>query len=172
MTLCSGCRGRSKGPPLQLVRTPAAGRPDVCPDDAVDPHGDTTPSAMHLRCSYADAAGGTPTRVKGRVSVEGAPGSLGDSPGRIAVVVHQAPRAVDGPPGPKVAEATTDPQGTFSIGALLRPGEYVVVVADVPGRGPPVQRRITVGGEAGHTLSDVQLVIPRARMLADEDPSQ
>ncbi len=153
---------------MNFVRTPAAGRPDVCPDDAVDPYGDGTPSPMDLRCSYADSTGGTLTRVQGRVLVEAGPGALGNSPGRVTVVIHEAPRAIDGPPGRKVAEATTDPQGAFSVGAMMRPGEYLVVVTDLPGRGGPVQQRVTVGRDAGHRLSEVRLVIPRDRMLTDE----
>ncbi|MCA9712482.1 MAG: hypothetical protein KDK70_42025, partial [Myxococcales bacterium] len=156
------CKKRAAGPRLRMVTQPAAGRPDACPDDAVDPYGDGTPGPMDLRCSYADTTGGVLTRVQGRVLLEGPPGSPGESPGRTEVIVVEAPRAVDGPLGRAVAEATTDPQGAFSVGAMLAPGEYVVLVPGRADGGPLAQRRITVGGAQGHHLEGVRLVIPRA----------
>lgn len=163
------CRTRASGPRVRLVRQPAVGRPDVCPDDAVDAYGDGTPGPMDLRCSYADGSGGLPTRVRGRVLVE-TPGGPGASPGRTTVIVYEAPRTIDGPPGRAVAEATTDPQGSFSVGAMLAPGEYLVAVPGrVEGR-PRASRRITVGGEAGHQLEDVRLMIPQAMDPSDTDP--
>lgn len=143
----------------------AYGTPEVCPDDAVDPMGDGTPGPMDLRCSYSDTTGGPITRVRGRVLLEGGPGSLGDPPGRVEVIVHEAPPAVGGPLGREVARATTDPQGAFSIGATLRAGEYEVVVPG-PGTRVRARQRITIGDEAGHRIDDVRLVIPRT----DDEP--
>ena len=40
------CTRRASGPSLRMAKQPAAGRPDVCPDDAVDPYGDGTPGPM------------------------------------------------------------------------------------------------------------------------------
>lgn len=155
------CRTRTSGPRVWVVRQPAVGRPDACPEDAVDPRGDGTPGPMDLRCSYQDGAGGIPTRVQGRVLREGPPGSPGESPGRTEVIVYEAPRAIDGPPGRAVAKVTTDPQGAFSVGAMMAPGEYLVVVPADAARAPLASRRIAVGGEAGHRLDDIRLVIPR-----------
>ncbi|MEM7151233.1 MAG: hypothetical protein AAF799_00250 [Myxococcota bacterium] len=138
----------------------AYGTPAVCPDDAVDPMGDGTPGPMDFRCSYGDTTGGAITQIRGRVSIEGGPGSTGASPGRVEVEVFEAPTAIGGPLGRKVAHGTTDPQGTFSVGATIREGQYVLVV---PGDGPRprAERTIDVGGDFGHRLDDVQLVIPR-----------
>lgn len=159
----TGCRARAPGPRKIPFATQAAhGRPDTCPEDAVDPYGDGSPSPMDLRCSYDDGTGSMLTRVRGRVALEGPPGSPGESPGRVEVVVHEAPRALEGPLGRRVAHATTDPQGGFTVGAMLRGGAYVLVVPDPAGGRPLVQQRITVGGDAGHRLDDVQLVIPRS----------
>lgn len=142
------------------------GRPDACPDDAVDVSG-VVGGPTDLRCSYSDAMGPPITRIRGRVLVEGPPGSPGESPGRIDVVVHQAPDAIGGPLGKEVARASTDPQGAFSVGTKLPSGDYVVAVPG-PGKRTLAQRPITVGGEAGHQLDDVRLVIPRP--LDDDAP--
>ncbi len=157
-----GCTKRTSGSRVRMAKQPAAGRPDVCPEDAVDPFGDGTPSPMDLRCSYSDTTGGVLTRVQGRVLLEGAPGSVGESPGRTEVIVYEAPLALGGPLGRAVASATTDPQGAFTLGSMLPAGEYVVVVPGHANGGPLAQRRIVVGGENGHRLDDVRLVIPRA----------
>ncbi|MCX4243170.1 hypothetical protein [Paraliomyxa miuraensis] len=154
-------------------RTPFAtqiayGRPETCPEGAVDPHGDGTPSPMDLRCSYDDGTGSIPTRIRGRVSLEGSPGTVGRSPGRVEVVVHEAPKAIDGPIGGRVAHASTDPQGVFVVSAMLRSGEYVLVVR-TPGQARPlVEQRITLGGPAGHRIEGIQLVVPRR--LDDLEP--
>ncbi len=158
----SGCAERKPKPTRAPFASQVAyGRPDACPEDAVDPYGDGTPSPMDLRCSYSDGTGGIITQVRGRVLLEGAPGSPGDSPGRLDVVMHEAPRALDGPLGPEVGRASTDPQGAFTLGVKLRAGEFVLVVPGAAGGRPRVQQRIEIGGEAGHRLEGVRLVIPR-----------
>ena len=148
----------------------AYGKPETCPDDAVaDVYGDGSPSPMDLRCSYADGTGGMVTRVHGRVLVEGPPGSSGESPGRVTVVLYRAPKTPGEPLGPELAHAVTDPQGSFSLGAMLRPGELLILVQDPDGGRPLVERRITVGGQAGYRLDDVRLVIPRAMDAAEDE---
>ena len=165
MLAAPSCRERGRRPAKVPFATQVAyGRPDTCPDDAVaDVYGDGSPSPMDLRCSYADGTGGVLTRVHGRVLLEGPPGSSGESPGRVTVVLFRAPKVPGEPLGPELAHAVTDPQGTFSLGAMLRGGELVLQVYDSEGaRGRPlVERRITVGGDAGYQLDDVRRVIPR-----------
>lgn len=164
-----GCTKREARPTrVPFASQVAYGRPDACPEDAVDPYGDGTPSPMDLRCSYADGTGGIITRVRGRVLLEGAPGSPGDSPGRLDVVMHQAPRALDGPLGPEVARVSTDPQGSFTVGVKLRGGEYVLVVPDPAGGPARAQQRIVLGGEAGFQLDGLRLVIPRPMDALEE----
>jgi hypothetical protein len=168
----AGCRERERRPSKVPFATQVAyGQPDTCPDDAVaDVYGDGSPSPMDLRCSYADGTGAVLTRVHGRVLLEGPPGSPGESPGRLTVVLHRAPKAPGGPLGPELAHAVTDPQGSFSLGAMLRGEELVIVVPDPEGGRPLVEHRITVGGDAGHRLDDVRLVIPRPLDDAAEEP--
>lgn len=170
LSLAAGCRPREPRPSKVPFATQVAyGKPDTCPDDAVaDVYADGSPSPMDLKCSYADGTGGVLTRVRGRVLVEGPPGSPGESPGRVTVALHRAPKAPGEPLGPELAHAVTDPQGSFSLGAMLRPGELVISVHGSEGARPLVEQRITVGGEAGFRLDDVRLVIPRA-MDAVED---
>ena len=159
--VASGCRERGRRPAKVPFATQAAyGRPDTCPEGAVsDVYGDGSPSPMDLRCSYADGTGGVLTRVRGRVVLEGPPGSPGESPGRVTVTLHRVP-PVGEPFGPELAHATTDPQGTFSLGVMLRPGELVLSVADPDGGPPLVQQRMTVGGDAGHRIEGLRVVIP------------
>jgi len=152
----------------------AYGRPETCPDDAVaDVYGDGSPSPMDLRCSYADGTGSVLARVRGRVLLEGPPGSPGESPGRMTVVLVRAPKVPGDPFGPELAHAVTDPQGAFSMGAMLRGGELVLQVYDAEDGGgrPLVERRITMGGDAGYRLDDVRLVIPRP-MDEPSEPSE
>lgn len=166
-----GCSRREPRPPKVPFATQVAyGTPETCPDDAVsDVYADGSPSPMDLKCSYADGTGGIVTRVRGRVLVEGPPGSPGESPGRVTVVLYRAPKAPGDPLGPKLAHAVTDPQGAFSLGAMLRPGELLITVQDADGGRPLVERRVTVGGAAGHRLDDVRLVIPRALDAAEDE---
>ncbi|MEX1361947.1 MAG: hypothetical protein AB1Z98_02410 [Nannocystaceae bacterium] len=159
--LAPGCRQRPGEPRMRYAGQVAYGTPEVCPDDAVAPPAvGSAPGPMDLRCSYADTTGGPMTRVRGRVLVEGPPGSPGESPGRIEVIVHEAPLAIGGALGREVARATSDPQGAFSVGATLVAGDYEIVVPGPRGRAL-ARRRITVGGDAGHRLDEVRLVIPR-----------
>lgn len=154
-----GCRNRSDAPRMRYAGEVAYGRPDSCPDDAVDPMGDGTPGPMDMRCSYANTTGAL-TRVKGRVLVEATSGGLGNSPGRVVVFVHEAPAARGGPLGRKAAEATTDPQGVFSIAADLPDGDYVIAVQGERGK-VRARQRVTVGGDAGRKVEGVRVVIPR-----------
>lgn len=166
-----GCRERERRPSKVPFATQAAyGRPDTCPEGAVsDVFGDGSPSPMDLRCSYSDGTGSILTRVHGRVELEGPPGSTGASPGRVRVGLHRAPKAAGEVLGPELAHVITEPQGTFTLGAMLRPGEMMLVITD-PDSGDPIARQpITVGGDAGHKL-DVRVVIPRL-LDADEPPA-
>lgn len=157
-----GCRERGRRPTKVPFATEIAyGRPATCPEDAVDPYGDGSPSPMDLRCSYADGTGGVLTQIRGRVQVAGGPGSSDASPGRVDVTLYRAPRAPGDPLGPAVAHTVTEPQGTFSLGAMLRGGAHVLVVTEPDGGALLVRRAIEVGGDAGHRLDDVRLVIPR-----------
>lgn len=167
-----GCLHRAERPRKVPFATQVAyGKPDTCPDDAVaDVYGDGSPSPMDLRCSYADGTGGMITRVRGRVLVEGPPGSPGESPGRVTIALYRAPKVPGEPLGPELAHAVTDPQGSFSLGAMLRPGELVIVVRDDEAGRPLVEQRIAVGGDAGYRLDDVRLVIPRAMDVAEDEP--
>jgi hypothetical protein len=164
------CRERARKPAKVPFATQVAyGRPDTCPEDAVDPYGDGTPGPMDLRCSYSDGTGSILTRVRGRVQVEGPPGTSGGSPGRVRVALHRAPKAPGEGLGRELAHGFTEPQGTFTLGAMLRPGEMVLLVTDPDDGALLVQQRVTVGGEAGHRL-DVRIVIPRP-LDAPEPPA-
>lgn len=164
-----GCRARERRPAKVPFATQAAyGRPDTCPEDAVDVYGDGTPGPDDLRCSYSDGTGSMLTRVHGRVQLEGPPGSSGESPGRVRVGLHRAPKVAGEVMGPELAHVVTEPQGTFTLGAMLRPGEMMLVITDPESGESLAQQRVMVGGAAGHRL-DVRIVIPRP--LDDDAPS-
>lgn len=166
----TGCRERGRRPAKVPFATQAAyGRPETCPEGAVsNVYGDRmpTPSPMDLRCSYADGTGSVLTRVRGRVVLEGPAGSPGEAPGRVTVALYKVP-PVGQALGPELGHAVTDPQGTFSLGVMLRPGEMLLVVPDPDGGPPLVQQRLVVGGDAGHRIEGVRIVIPRPM---DEEP--
>lgn len=138
----SGCAGRGRGSDAEGPRRVrmsyadriAYGRPATCPDDAVDVFGDGRPGPDDLRCSYSDTAGGELVRVAGRVQLPAEGATLGAGVPDVTVLVQELERT--GAPGRVVARATTDPQGTFSVGAVLKAGEYLLVVPGA-GSGPP-----------------------------------
>jgi hypothetical protein len=113
---------------------------------------------MDLRCSYADAAGGQAVQLTGRVREAPEGADIGDGLPHVAVQVHAI--GPEGQLGPIVAEATSDAQGAFSVAALLRAGEYVLVIpALVPGP-PRATRRFELSG-AQRSVADLLLLVPR-----------
>ncbi len=69
--LLTGCAGREGGSNFNFLTTPAYGRPDTCPDDAVDPGGPGG-GPMAARCSYANASGEM-MQLRGSVLLEVSP---------------------------------------------------------------------------------------------------
>jgi hypothetical protein len=128
------------------TRTPAYGRPSSCPDDAVD-----LGPGTRDRCSYADADRDL-VQVRGKL-VQEMPGTL---PIGIADAEVRLVRiADDGSESPALARTTTDAQGSFSLRAYARPGEYALVSGDA-------RTSVLVAKKGPRTFADVQLLIPAA----------
>lgn len=110
-----------------FVTTPASGRPETCPDGAVDPSAGYMrgASAMSARCSYEDVAGGGLVQIRGKVLLESAPGQ---SPQPVADQVITVHRKSD---GKQLGRSRTDRQGAYSV-SLVASGEplEIRVVAD------------------------------------------
>lgn len=141
---------------MVLVDQPAAGRPQTCPENAVDPMGEQRPGPLDAACSFSDFAGGPLVRIEGKVLAEGdgpLPSPLPDT----VVSVHRV--EADGVPprlGPRLARLVTDAQGGFSLSAMLAPGPYVAVIATA--HGPPVQRRFELApGE--RSIRDLRIIV-------------
>jgi len=147
---------------VRVLTTPAYGRPSTCPEGAIDPHGDGTPSAMQARCSYDNAAGQSMTRLGGQVLAEGDSGSPGIGVAGMRVTVHRV-RGAPNPrsPGDVVGHATTDTQGSFHLGAILPSGNYLVMVRAEEGGEPLAHRQITLTGKRDRDVEDVILWLPR-----------
>lgn len=128
----------------------AYGRPATCPDDAVDVFGDGRPGPDDLRCSYSDTAGGELVRVAGRVQLAPVGATLGEGLPEVTVLVQEI--EARGTIGRVVARATTDAQGTFSVGAVLKAGEYELVVPGGAAGTPRASRRFEVA--QGQTAID------------------
>lgn len=139
------------GRPTQMTwaRTPAAGRPASCPDDAVDLTGDHLPVGDHLRCSYADAERGV-LRVQGTV-LPAAGGALarGLADTRVTLV-----RMGDAGASVELAHTTSDAQGRFSLQTRAAAGEYRLVAGG--GGSPP----LVLEGRGPWTHEDLRVLVP------------
>jgi len=141
-----GCRGRPAH--FTWARTPAAGRPSTCPEDAVD-FGDGVPTTHAQRCSYADGERDL-VHVQGKVLQE-VPGNLARGLPQVEVVVVALRE--DGTDGPALARAHTDAQGAFSLKVNARPGAYAIVAGDA--RAP-----LEIAKKGPRTFAEVELLVP------------
>ncbi|MBL4689537.1 MAG: hypothetical protein JKY37_33425 [Nannocystaceae bacterium] len=133
----------------------AHGRPDTCPDGAVDPFGDGTPAPDDARCSY-QAPGGSLVELRGQVTTasDGAhPGEPVDGVEVVVFVVVEGGRGVRR----EVARTRADAQGSFSIAAMLRPGRYTVGLAD-----SPASARSFEIGASGSVPESLMVIVPRS----------
>lgn len=149
--LVGACRGkgRSRRPAdFTWLRTPAAGRPSTCPEDAVD-FGDGVPTTHAQRCSFADAERDL-VHVRGKV-IQEVPGALARGLAEVDVVFVRI--LADGTDGPPLARATTDAQGAFSLKLDAKPGEYAIVAGLA--RAP-----VEVVKKGPRTFADVMLLVP------------
>lgn len=158
LLLVLGCSDKGR---VNVLTTPAYGRPSTCPEGAIDPHGDGTPSPIEARCSFDNAAGASMTELGGQVLAEGSPGSPGTGVPGMRITVHRVlgapnPRS----PGDAIAHATTDAQGSYHLNAILPPGDYLVVARAKEGGEPLAHRQITLTGKRERSVEDVVLWLP------------
>jgi hypothetical protein len=94
-----------------------------------NPNGVPTPG--QIRCSYEDGIGLGSTRLSGSVYGEGGQGFAGVPLEGVVISVHRAKsgRGL----GDVVGRAMSDPQGHYSMSAMLPGGEYIVVARDSEG---------------------------------------
>jgi len=163
----AGCKGGG----VNLVRTPAVGRADTCPDDAVAIDERYGPGPNEVRCSYSDAMGQGVTTMSGQVRAED--GGIGVGMGGLVVSVH----AASGPPnpdapGPALATTTTDAQGSFHFSAVLGPGDYLLVARDEKAPGALAFRTLTLDAGTRRELSDLLLWVPTDERLSSPSESR
>jgi len=152
-----GCASRPRQHRAAWARKPAAGRPATCPDHPVDVWGDGTPGPNDLRCSYEGTAGGQLIQLRGIVSEAAEGQALGQGLEKQRVEVLRVKDGV--PTGDPLGTATTDAQGRFSLGVVLRPGTYVVRVITVGPGSQPVERWVEIASGT-RSVPDVDLVVP------------
>ncbi len=148
--LLTGCAGREGGSNFNFLTTPAYGRPDTCPDDAVDPGGPGG-GPMAARCSYANASGEM-MQLRGSVLLEVSGSGIPRPAEGMRVIVSDDA-------GKQVGRTTSDAQGRFTVGLSQPPGAYVlrVVATDT---GAVLTERSVVVPEGARTVNDLDLVLP------------
>jgi len=152
---CRPSSGRTARPERQRreahftwLRTPAAGRPSTCPEDAVD-FGDGVPTTHAQRCSFADAERDL-VSVRGKLLRE-VPGGLASGIAEAEIVLVEL--AEDGTEGRPLARATTDAQGAFHLRVNLKPGSYALV-------GAGARTAVDVVKKGPRSFADVWLLAP------------
>lgn len=132
----------------KFVGQAAQGRPATCPDGAVDPNGNGVPGPDDMRCSYNNASGGAVLQVRGSVLTEPSGATPGAPVRDVEIVVLDAS-------GQVIARGTADAQGSFSVGALLRAGQYRIALAEAPA----TARTFDVGPDG--PPESIVLIVPR-----------
>jgi hypothetical protein len=133
IVLCAPLAGGascSQDSPLKYPHIQAAGRPANCPDRPMtNPNGIASPDA--IRCSYDDGVGAGSARLTGSVYGEGQSAMSDVALEGVSITVHKIKGASS--PGDIVGRATSDPQGRYSMSAMLPEGEYLVIARDAEG---------------------------------------
>ena len=145
--LLTSCAG-SKETSFNFLASPANGRPDTCPDDAVDPGGPGG-GPMAPRCSYSDASAGM-VQLRGTVLLQGADGTQNAPAEGMRVTIH---RDGAGPVGEQIGRTMSDAQGRFSVSLSVGSGAY---------------RLRAVAEDTGEVLAERPFVIPEGARRVDD----
>ncbi|MCA9720201.1 MAG: hypothetical protein H6713_32815 [Myxococcales bacterium] len=156
------CKGKSE---VVYPRKVGAGRPPGCPETNAVPLGadnDSLISADAARCTYADALGGSVTRVSGKVLAEsGEPGVPDSGMSGVEVTLHKLEGAINpNHPGEQVGRSSTTAQGNYSVSAPLSRGRYLLIVHDVASSRVLTYRAIDIGDDDMGPMTDVHVVVP------------
>lgn len=147
--LLTGCSGNSETS-FTFLNTPANGRPETCPDDAIDPGGPGG-GPMAPRCSYDDAAASM-VQLRGSVLLEaGGAGEIARPAEGMRVTVERS--------GDQVGKTVSDAQGGFTVSLATGPGTYVLrVVAEETGE--VLAERTAIVPEGASGVSGLDLLLP------------
>ena len=137
-----------------LSATPADGRPETCPDDAVDPGGPGG-GPMAARCSYDPGSDAHLVQLRGSVLLEGGEGEMPVPAEGMRVEI----RRDDTANGKVVGRSVTDAQGGFSVSLKGPPGAYNVRTISEETGETLAQRRFVVS-ENGRAVSGLDLLLP------------
>lgn len=142
---------------LNYPTVAATGPTENCPDNritGVNTGGMPTPDAV--RCSYRDAHGEGQSKLRGSVYGE-QPGTFPGVPlEAVNVTVHEIDK--DGLPGKQVARAQTNPQGHFTLAAMLPADTYLIIARDEAGK--ELGRTTIVSDDRNPELPKVQILVP------------
>lgn len=167
-----GCAGNrvtvGGGASYRYPHQAAGGRTLTCPEVRLPPlrDGGTSPDAA--RCSYADAQGSRVVHVAGKVVTEGERGGdPGVGVGQVGVDIHRLAGVVLNleDPGPVIAHARTDVQGTYSISGTFPPGNYAAIAREQDGR-VLAYRIFVVSDMASGRLDGILITVPADPRLA------
>lgn len=157
--VAGACASRPREHRAAWARNPAVGRPSTCPDHPVDVWGDGTPGPNDLRCSYEGTAGGQLVQLQGIVTRELEGQALGQHLEGQRIQVFRIKNGA--PSGDPLGQASTDAQGRFSLGVVLRPGTYAVRVVDSESSTPAAERWVEISSET-RNVRDVALTVAGA----------
>ncbi len=172
---CTGSRvtvggGASYRYPHQV----ANGRPLTCPEVRLPPLRDGGVSPDAARCSYADAQGSPVVHVGGKVLTEGeGGGDPGVGVADVAVTIHRLAGVVLNleDPGPAIAHARTDAQGSYSISGTFPPGNFAAIAREKDGRLLAYRVFVITEGATGR-IDNIRITVPADPRLAPAEVLQ
>ncbi len=158
----TSCKGKGQ---VVYPRKVAAGRPPGCPETNAVPLGadsDSMISADAARCTYADALGGSVTRVSGKVLAESGQAGVPDAGmAEIEVTLHKLKGIINPEnPGEQVGRSRTTTQGNYSVSSALRPGRYLLIARDPSSGQVLTHRAFDVSEQHEGPLTDIHIVVP------------
>ena len=161
-TFTTSCKGKGQ---VVYPRKVGAGRPPGCPETNAVPLGadsDSMLSADAARCTYADALGGSVTRVSGKVLAEsGQPGVPDSGMPEVEVTLHKLDGIINPQnPGEQIGRSRTTTQGNYSVSSALPAGRYLLIARDPASGQVLTHRAFDVSKDHEGPLTDVHIVVP------------
>lgn len=136
---------------MTFLNQPADGRPETCPDDAVDPGGPGG-GPMAGRCSYRNTGDSGMVQLRGSVLLEGAGDQMARGAEGMRVIVLDA-RGKE-----TVGRTLSDAQGRFTVSVSVPPGQYVLRAVAEESEEVLAERTFIIADQAT-TLSELDLIL-------------
>lgn len=137
---------------MTFLSQPANGRPQTCPDDAVDPGG-AGGGPMGARCSYRTTGNSGLVQLRGSVLLEGAGDQMARGAEGMRVTVHDASGKAS------IGRTLSDAQGHFTVSVSVEPGQYLLRVVSEETDEVLAERTFVVTDQ-GTVLTGLDLTLP------------